>query len=119
MKKLSIAIVLMLVSTSAHADVALNGIFTDHMVLQWDILASVYGTADPGEKVTVSFAGQSKSASADKDGKWSIKLDAMKACDKPAAMTVTGKNTLALDDILVGDVWVCSGQSNMDFAMGA
>lgn len=119
MKKLSIITVLMFLTVPAYADVALHGLFTDHMVLQRDMPAAVYGMADPGEKVTVSFAGQSKAATADRAGSWMVKLDAMKACAKPAAMTVAGKNKLALTDIVVGDVWVCSGQSNMGFAMGA
>ena len=108
-----------LLTRSAHAEVTLNGIFTDHMVLQRDIPVSVYGRAAPGEKVSVSFASQKKSATAAKDGRWMVKLDAMKAAKKSAAMTVAGKNKLTLTDIVVGDVWVCSGQSNMGFAMGA
>ena len=119
MKKLSIIAVLMSLALPAHGDVTLNGIFTDHMVLQRDMLVAVYGTAEPGEKVTVSFARQAKAATADKDGSWLVKLDAMKACADPAAMAVAGKNRLTLTDIVVGDVWVCSGQSNMSFAMGA
>ena len=119
MKKLSLIAVLMAVTASVHADVSLNGIFADHMVLQRDIPVSVYGRAAPGEKVSVSFAGQSKSAIADKDGGWTVKLDAMKVAKKSSTMTVVGKNKLTFTDIVVGDVWVCSGQSNMDFAMGA
>jgi len=110
---------MMSTTASAHAEVTLNGIFTDHMVLQRDIPVAVYGRAAPGEKVSVSFAGQKKSATADKDGAWTVKLDAMKVAKKSAAMTVAGKNTLTLQDIVVGDIWVCSGQSNMGFAMGA
>ena len=87
MKTFSIIAALLVITTSAHADVALNGIFTDHMVLQRDIPAQVYGTADPGEKVTVSFAGQSRAATADKDGNWIIQLDAMKASANPATLT--------------------------------
>ena len=119
MKHLLIMSVLMAFTLSANADVTLNGIFTDHMVLQRDMPAAVYGVAEPGEKVSVSFADQLKTATADNDGKWSIKLDAMKASARPAAMSIEGENKLTLDDILIGDVWVCSGQSNMGFAMGA
>ncbi len=119
MKQLSIISFVMAFTLSAHADVALHGLFTDHMVLQRDMSASVYGRADAGEKVSVSFAGQNKATTADKDGSWLVKLDAMKACADPAAMAVAGKNKLTLEDIVVGDIWVCSGQSNMGFAMGA
>lgn len=115
MKTLSVLAAFFLASVSARADVTLNGIFDDHMVLQRGIPVSVYGTADPEEKVTVAFAGQTKSATADKDGAWCVKLDAMKACALSAVMTVSGKNKLSLKDVVVGDVWVCSGQSNMDF----
>ena len=119
MKTLSGLAVLFLASLSARAEVTLNPIFDDHMVLQRDIPVSVYGTAEPGEKVTVAFAGQTKSATAGKDGGWSVKLDAMKACTNSAVMTVSGKNKRTLKDVVVGDVWVCSGQSNMDFTPGA
>lgn len=119
MKKSSIVLILMAVAASAQANVTLHGLFTDHMVLQRDMPLAVYGKADPGEKVTVSFAGQTRSATADQEGKWALALDAMKACAHPAAMTVEGRNKLTLDDIVVGDVWVCSGQSNMDFTPGA
>ena len=78
MKTLSVLAAFFLASVSARADVTLNGIFADHMVLQRGIPVSVYGTADPAEKVTVAFAGQTKSATADKDGAWCVKFDAMK-----------------------------------------
>jgi len=119
MKKLSVLTVFLLAAVSASADVTLSPIFADHMVLQRDIPVSVYGKAEPGEKVTVAFSGQTKSATADKDGAWCVKLVAMKACTNSAVMTVSGKNKLTLNDVVVGDVWICSGQSNMDFTPGA
>ena len=103
---------------STHADVTLNGVFTDHMILQRDMLVPVYGTAEPGERVTVAFAGKEKSVVSDKDGKWSVKLDAMKVSTASEAMTVSGKNKLTLNDILMGDIWICSGQSNMEWVLG-
>ena len=118
-KHASIVAVLFLAAVSARANVTLNAIFDDHMVLQRDIPVSVYGTAEPGEKVTVAFSGQKKSAPADKDGKWSVNLDAMRACANPAVMTVSGKNTRTINDVVVGDIWICSGQSNIDFTPGA
>ncbi|MEI7956980.1 MAG: sialate O-acetylesterase, partial [Verrucomicrobiota bacterium] len=119
MKTLSVQAAFLLAAVSASADVKLNPIFDDHAVLQRDIPVSVYGTAEPGEKMTVAFAGQTQSASADKEGAWSVKLAAMKACTNATTMTVTGKNKLTLSDVVVGDVWICSGQSNMDFTPGA
>ena len=119
MKTISGLAALFLVAGPTHADVSLDKIFDNHMVLQRDIPVAVYGTAEPGEKVTVVFAGQTKAASADRDGAWCVKLAAVKASTNSATMTVTGTNTLTLDDVVVGDVWICSGQSNMDFTPGA
>ena len=118
MNKLLVVSVLSFAPLSAHADVTLNGVFTDHMILQRDIPVPVYGTAEPGEKVNVAFAGKEKSVVADKDGNWSVKLDAMKVSTTPAVMTVSGKNKLTLNDILMGDIWICSGQSNMEWVLG-
>ncbi|MEO6246805.1 MAG: sialate O-acetylesterase, partial [Opitutaceae bacterium] len=73
----------------------------------------MWGWADAGEKVDVSFAGQTKSAMPDASGKWRVKLDALKADAKPQELTVKGKNTLTVKDVLVGEVWLGSGQSNM------
>ena len=119
MKNLFPATMFLSAALSASADVKLNELFADHMVLQRDLPVAVFGAAEPNEKVTVAFAGQEKSGAADKDGRWMIKLDAMKAAALPAVMTVTGKNKLTLNDVVVGDVWICSGQSNMDFTPGA
>jgi len=118
MKKLSVLSVLFFTALSANANVTLHGIFTDHMVIQRDKPVSIFGQAEPGEKVAVSFAGQDKSAITGKDGRWSVKLAAMKACTNSAAMTIEGKNKITLADIVIGDVWVCSGQSNMEFGLG-
>jgi sialate O-acetylesterase len=116
MKTFATIAALMFAAWPAHADVTMHGLFTHHMVLQRDIPVSVFGTAAPGENVTVSFAGQSRSVTAGKDGHWSVKLAAMKASTQPASMSIEGKNKITLNDIVIGDVWVCSGQSNM--AMG-
>lgn len=109
---------ILLVESPTYADVTLNGLFADHMVLQRDIPVSVYGMAEPAEKVVVAFAGQEKSATADKDGTWSVTLDPLKASTQSATMTVAGTNKVTLKDVVVGDVWVCSGQSNMELLMG-
>jgi sialate O-acetylesterase len=102
----------------AAADVKLPAIFSDHMVLQRDAAVPVWGWADPGEEVTVSIAGQSKTATADKDGKWMVKLDKLSS-GEPCALTVKGKNTLTVADVLVGEVWLGSGQSNMAFKVSS
>ncbi len=96
----------------AHADVTLPPAISDHMVLQCDLTAPIWGTAMPGEEVTVELAGQKKSATADAGGKWRVTLDALKA-GGPLTMTVKGRNAITIQDVLVGEVWVGSGQSNM------
>ena len=83
------------------------------MVLQRDHTNPVWGWATPGEKVTVSIAGQSYSATAGKDGAWRVKLQPLKVNAKGQMLTIKGSNTIQFTDVLVGEVWVCSGQSNM------
>ncbi len=100
------------------ADVKLPVIFGDHMVLQRDQKVPVWGTADEGEKVAVEFAGQKAETTAAKDGKWSVTLTPLKTSSAGAKFTVKGKNTVEFDDVLVGEVWFCSGQSNMEMTVG-
>ncbi|GGB06049.1 9-O-acetylesterase [Mucilaginibacter rubeus] len=87
------------------------------MVLQRNAPVPVWGTASPGEKVTVKFNKQTKTTVADAAGKWMVKLDAMPASVIPTTLTISGKNTIQLQNILVGEVWLCSGQSNMQYEM--
>jgi sialate O-acetylesterase len=110
--------VVLCAAPAAHADIRLHRVFSNHMVLQRDMNVSVWGWADAGENVRVQFDGQSLSAVADKEGKWSVKLAPMKADATPQNLAVTGKNRIELTDIVVGDVWLCSGQSNMAFGLG-
>lgn len=107
---------LLLALSAAHADVRLPAILGDNMVLQQDLPVKVWGWADAGEKVTVSFNGQTAEATADGQGQWLATLQPVKA-GGPFEMTIAGKNSLALKNILVGEVWVCSGQSNMGFTL--
>ena len=99
---------------SAGADVTMPTIFSDNMVLQRDSKVNVWGWADEGENVTVSFKGQKRSSAA-KDGKWMVTFDAMPADKNGAELTVQGKNKLAFKNVVVGDIWICSGQSNMEW----
>jgi sialate O-acetylesterase len=103
---------------AAFADVQLPNVLSDHMVLQRDRAVPVWGTAAPGEHVTVTFRDQTKTATAGDDGKWSVKLDAL-AAGGPDVLTVKGKNTISIQDVLVGEVWVGSGQSNMAGKVGS
>jgi sialate O-acetylesterase len=94
------------------ADVRLPRIFGNQMVLQRELPVRVWGTADPAEKVTVSIGKNESSATADEHGKWKVELSPLSA-GSPVEVKVSGKNTITLHDVLVGEVWVCSGQSNM------
>ena len=109
--------VLFLLSSNVFGQVTLPKILGHNMVLQQGKKVPVWGTANPGEKITVAFAGQNKTTVADGSGKWSVKLNAMKASFTPREMTIKGSNTIVLKNILVGEVWLCSGQSNMEYAM--
>lgn len=98
----------------AFAAVRLPQVLSDHMILQRHARVPIWGWADAGEAVTVTFAGQSKAATADADGQWSVTLDPMPASDEAQALTVNGRSSrLTIADVLVGDVWLAGGQSNM------
>lgn len=103
---------------TVRADVAMPLCFSDHMVLQRDMPVRIWGTADPGEKVTVSLLAQSKEVVADAEGQWSLKLDPLSLLPegKSAELTIVGKNRVVIKDVLVGEVWLGSGQSNMDLS---
>lgn len=92
----------------------------DHAVLQRDMPVPVWGWCEPGVKITVEFGGQKKSTEAGKDGKWMVNFEPLKASDKAAEMVITDSagNKVTLKDILVGEVWLCSGQSNMQYGWG-
>jgi sialate O-acetylesterase len=99
----------------SRAEVKLPAIFSDNMVLQRDKPVAIWGWADDGEKVTVKLANSEASAEA-KNGKWRVYLPRLKA-GGPHALTVKGNNELIRTNVLVGEVWICSGQSNMEWAM--
>ena len=99
------------------ADVRLPAIFTDNAVFQRDMPVPVWGWADQGEQVVVKIGDQAKTATPDaKTGKWTVKLDPLPV-GGPHTLNVTGKNTITLKNVLVGEVWICSGQSNMQMAV--
>lgn len=101
----------------ATAEVRLPNIFSDHLVLQQKQSNLVWGWADAGEPISVSIAGQNHQATADSNGKWSVKLAPLEA-GGPHSLTVSGKNSrVELKDILIGEVWICSGQSNMQWSV--
>jgi sialate O-acetylesterase len=111
------ALLLLSTASAARAEVQICAIFSDHMVMQRDAPVPVWGRADADENVTVAFAGQTKNATAAADGKWLVTLDPMSASTEPRALTLCGKNTLVISDVLVGEVWLCGGQSNMEWSL--
>lgn len=112
---LAVAVFMVLACGAVSAAVKPNSLFTDGAVLQRGIRVPVWGTANDGERVTVKFRDQVVSTVA-KDGKWRVNLTPLSA-GGPYDMTISGDNTIKLTNILVGDVWICSGQSNMQFAL--
>jgi len=113
MKKGCLLPLVLFLLSSGFANISLPKIFADNMVLQRNQPIPVWGWADAKEKITVRLNKQIKTVSAGKDGKWMVKLDAETA-GGPYRLTVKGKNEIAINDVLVGEVWVCSGQSNME-----
>lgn len=105
-------------AATAMADVKLPNIFGRHMVLQQGQKNKVWGLASAGEVVTVSIDKQSHKATAGADGKWQVMLEPLPV-GGPYTLTVKGKNEISLDDVLVGEVWICSGQSNMQWSVNA
>jgi len=118
MKKNSwLLLVFMGLHLSGKAAVKPNSLFSSNMVLQSGLLVPVWGKADEGEKVTVEFAGQTLSTVA-QNGKWMIKLNPLNVSSTPQEMKISGSNTIVIKNILVGEVWLCSGQSNMERQLG-
>jgi sialate O-acetylesterase len=99
------------------AEVKLPAIFGDHMVLQQEMKVPVWGTADPGEKVTVIVGDHTGTAIADDKGKWRIDLAPFAPSSTTYALVVMGKNMIRFEDVLIGDVWLASGQSNMEWTV--
>lgn len=117
MKKLLLLTAVFFMAFSVNAQVFLPKVLTNNMVLQRNKPVVIWGTASPGEKVTVTFANQTKTVVTSTDGNWQVKLSPMKASAEPRKMTIQGSNTIELENILVGEVWLCSGQSNMEYPL--
>ncbi|QHI68919.1 sialate O-acetylesterase [Tichowtungia aerotolerans] len=99
--------------------VSLPSVFSDHMIFQRNLPVPVWGSGTPGEKITVEFAGQTKTTVVDSSNHWKIMLDPMPASSKPRKLDVSGSDSdVSFSDVLVGEVWLCSGQSNMEFFLG-
>ncbi|MGL6196280.1 MAG: sialate O-acetylesterase, partial [Thermoguttaceae bacterium] len=112
------AAVTLSLASAAKADVKVSPIISDNMVLQRGQADTLWGWAEPGEEVTATINGQTKTTKADAEGKWSLKLDPMRV-GGPFELKIKGKNELNFKNVMVGDVWVCSGQSNMQWSVNA
>ena len=112
----AVAAALLASACATFADVKLPAIFSDHMVLQQGIPLTVWGWADDGEAVTVKLQGQ-EATTTTRGTKWSVKLKPLTATATPTVLTVAGKTRVQLQDVLVGEVWICSGQSNMEWSL--
>ena len=110
------AICILLITSVARADVTLPQLLSDGMVLQQGRPINIWGKADPGEKITATFRGEAATAIASTEGSWKLRLGPLSA-GGPYSLTISGKNTITIRDVLVGEVWVCSGQSNMGFTV--
>ena len=104
----------MLVALQLSAKVSLPGIFSDHAVLAKKAVVPVFGKADPGEKVVVEFNRQKKETVAGKNGKWRVNLDLSNSPEGPFELKI---NDIVIKDVIVGQVWICSGQSNMAYGL--
>ncbi|HEY0433103.1 MAG TPA: sialate O-acetylesterase, partial [Chitinophagaceae bacterium] len=113
MKKALAFLITLCLGVAAFGDITLPKLFGDNMVLQRNRTIPVWGWASPGEKVTVKFNRQVKNAIADKEGNWKVNLDKEMA-GGPFTLSVKGNNNITLKNVLVGEVWICSGQSNME-----
>lgn len=121
-KRLFGLLILLATTAGFAAELSLPTVFSDHMVLQREKPVPVWGTADPGATVSVEFAGQKKSTVASESGTWQVKLDPMPASSEPRILKVSSSQKSATEnrqfsDVLVGEVWLCSGQSNMQWSM--
>ena len=104
-------------ATPLLAGLMLPAIVGNHMVLQQKQTNPIWGWDTPGARVTVNFAGQNHSATAGNDGRWSVKLAPLPANATPQTMSIAGTSRVEIEDVLIGEVWMCSGQSNMGFTL--
>ena len=110
-KSLAVSIISLLAVTGLRGEVRMPALFSDHMVIQRDAAVPIWGWADPGEVVTVEIAGKSAKATANAEGKWMVKVD-RPSSKKPTTLLIKGKNTITINDVLIGEVWLASGQSD-------
>jgi sialate O-acetylesterase len=106
------------ISSTAYAEIKMPAFFSDRMVIQQEKGAKIWGSADANQEVKVSFGGQQETTKADKDGKWAVEFKGLKASSKGEVMSIeAGEDKKQINDVLVGEVWIASGQSNMEWNM--
>lgn len=113
----SLLILALSLSAPLHAALKLPSVISDHMVLQQKHANPLWGWDTPGTQITVTFAGQTHTATAATDGKWTATLDPISANSQPQTLTITGTTQQIIQDVLIGEVWMCSGQSNMRLSL--
>lgn len=116
---LTILMVATLAATPVTAEVTVSNLFTDHMVLQRDVPVVVWGNASAAEQVSIVLAGKTETTEADDDGRWQAQLPPLSVGSGPHTLVIEASNRIEIKDILIGEVWVCSGQSNMAFSVSA
>lgn len=119
MRTTTLLLALSALALQARAELKLPAIIGDNMVLQQKQANPLWGWDTPGTEVTVKFSGQTKTAKAGADGKWTVKLDPLPANARPAVLSIQGSSKRDLQNVLVGEVWICSGQSNMQWSVNA
>ena len=117
LRKFVPALLLLGLPLSGFSELTIPAIIGDHMVLQQKQANPIWGWDDPGTEVSVSLGDQSKKTTAGDDGKWTVKLDPLDASVDPATLTIEGTSKKVIKDVLVGEVWMCSGQSNMGMSV--
>ena len=113
------ALLLLVASSATWANIRLPAVFSDHMVIQRELEVPIWGWAAPREVIKVSFANQSITTTAGEDGRWRVELEPMVASSNPRILTIEGETRVDIEDVLVGEVWICGGQSNMEWTVDA
>ena len=115
--KIALSIAVLTLSSAATAELKLPAIISDHMVLQQKQANPIWGWDDPGTEITVTLGDQIKKSKAGADGKWTVKLDPLDANANPSTIVIEGASRREITAVLVGEVWMCSGQSNMGMTL--
>ena len=119
LKYLTLIFLFSVFSLSAHARLQLPKVISSNMVLQRDAVVPIWGWDDPGNEVVVLVGAQKKTAKAAEDGKWVVNLDPMEAGGPHKIQITSGQDKIILTNVLIGEVWICSGQSNMEWSVRA